>query len=135
MRRVVSSPIDEQAAVRRVAHTGAGAVVTFAGTVRDHNRGRTVVAIEYHAYEEMASREIEQIEAEAVQRWPGIEILILHRIGRLELGEVCVFLVVAAAHRKEGFEALRFAIDTLKQRVPIWKKEIYSDGVAWIEGS
>ncbi len=115
--------------------TAAGAILTFAGTVRNHHLGREVTGIEYHAYEEMAVKELDHIEAAAKEKWPDIEIEIVHRIGFLGIGEASVLIAVGAAHRKEGFEALRYAIDTIKEDVPIWKKEIYTDGHAWIEGS
>lgn len=132
---ITSARIDEAAAVRVVAAPGSGALVTFAGTVRDRHLGREVVAIEYHAYESMAERELLRIEDEVRARWEGARIAIVHRIGLLHVGEVSVYIAVATPHRGAAFEALRFAIDTLKETVPIWKKEMYVDGHAWIEGS
>jgi molybdopterin synthase catalytic subunit len=102
--------------------------------VRDHNQGRAVLHLEYEAYEEMALTELGSIEAEARRRWPVTDLRILHRLGRMEIGETSVAVAVAAPHRAEAFEACRFAIDTLKQTVPIWKKEFYADGAVWIEG-
>ncbi len=135
MARLVSETIDPERATRDVASAGAGAVLTFAGTVRDHHRGKAVTGIDYHAYGAMATREMEAIEAEVRERWPGSNVEIVHRVGYLEVGETSVFIAVASAHRAEGFDALRYAIDTLKERVPIWKKEMYPDGYEWIEGS
>jgi len=110
-------------------------VLTFAGTVRDSNADRRVEALEYFAYDSMALRELERIEREVEERWPGVRAAIAHRVGLLKVGETSVFIAVGSAHRAEGFEALRHAIEELKKKVPIWKKEIYTDGHAWIEGS
>ncbi len=135
MSKLISQTIDARAVIQEVERPAAGAILTFAGTVRNHHLGREVTGIEYHAYEEMAVKELDRIEAAAREKWPGIEIEIVHRIGFLEIGEASVLIAVATAHRKEGFEALRYAIDTIKEDVPIWKKEMYTDGHAWIEGS
>ncbi len=132
---LVHSQIDSQAIAARVAGADAGAVLTFSGDVRNHHMGREVTAIDYHAYEAMALKEIHRIEEQARSEWPNCRIEIVHRLGFLEPGETSVFIAVASPHRKEGFAALRFAIDQLKETVPIWKKEIYPDGYAWIEGS
>ncbi|HVR74843.1 MAG TPA: molybdenum cofactor biosynthesis protein MoaE [Planctomycetota bacterium] len=132
---ITSARIDEAAAVRAVAAPGVGALLTFAGTVRDLHLGREVVAIEYHAYESMAERELSRIEDEVRARWDGARVAIVHRIGLLHVGEVSVYIALSTPHRSPAFEALRFAIDTLKETVPIWKKEIYVDGYAWLEGS
>ncbi len=135
MSKLISQSIDARAVIQNVERPAAGAILTFAGTVRNHHLGREVTGIEYHAYEEMAVKKLNHIEAAAREKWPGIEIEIVHRIGFLEIGEASVLIAVGTAHRKEGFEALRYAIDTIKEDVPIWKKEIYTDGHAWIEGS
>ncbi len=135
MSRLVSQTIDAGSVIRGVERPGAGAILTFAGTVRDNHLGREVTGIEYHAYEEMALKEMDRIEAAARSKWPGIEIEIAHRIGFLDVGEASVLIAVSAAHRGEGFAALRYAIDAIKEGVPIWKKEVYTDGHAWIEGS
>ena len=133
--RITHSPIDEKAVLVEVADPGAGATLTFAGVVRNNHLGQVVQGIDYHGYQPMAAKEILKIEAEARERWPGVKAVIVHRIGLLGIGEVSVLIAVSSAHREEGFQALRYSIDTLKQRVPIWKKEIYTDGEAWIEGS
>ena len=135
MSKLVTHAIDARAVIQEVEGPTAGAILTFAGTVRDHHLGREVTGIEYHAYEDMAVKEMDRIEAAAATQCPGIEIEIVHRIGFLEVGEASVLIAVGAAHRKEGFEALRYAIETIKEDVPIWKKEMYTDGHAWIEGS
>ena len=135
MSKLISQRIDARAVIQDVERPSAGAILTFAGTVRNHHLGREVTGIEYHAYEEMAIKKMDRIEAAARENWPEIEIAIVHRIGYLEVGEASVLIAVGTAHRKEGFEALRYAIDTIKEDVPIWKKEMYTDGHAWIEGS
>ena len=110
-----------------------GAVVTFSGNVRNHNRGREVDYLEYDAYRPMAERQLRKIGEEAVERW-NCRMAIQHRVGRLEVGESSVLVVAACAHRGDAFEACRYAIDTLKERVPIWKREVWKDGEVWIEG-
>ena len=112
---------------------GCGAVVLFSGTVRDHADGRTdVTHLEYEAYEEQVVPRLEAIATEIRQRWPMTgRIVLLHRIGRLEIGESSVLVVVSAPHRPEAFAAARFGIDSLKASVPIWKRESWADGAAW----
>jgi molybdopterin synthase catalytic subunit len=103
------------------------------GAVRDHARGRPIRHLEYEAYPEMAVREMDKISAEAARRWPGTRVAIGHRSGHLEVGELAVVIAAAAPHRAEAFDACRFAIDTLKQSVPIWKKEVSTDGEYWVD--
>jgi molybdopterin synthase catalytic subunit len=112
-----------------------GAVCLFVGVVRNENEGRRVRYLEYEAYEDMALPLMEQIAGEALRRWPVTEVRIVHRLGRLEIGQPSVAVAVASPHRPEAFEACRYAIDTLKATVPIWKKEFYEDGAEWLEGS
>ena len=119
--------------VARVTGRDAGGVVTFVGNVRDHARGRSIQYLEYEAYPAMAEREMQKIADEAAQRWPGTRVAIAHRTGHLEIGEAAVVIVAAAPHRAEAFEACRFAIDTLKETVPIWKKEFAADGEYWVD--
>ncbi len=109
-----------------------GAVAVFVGVVRNQNAGRAVVRLEYEAYEEMALAQMTEIAAEAHRRFPVSELRMVHRLGRLEVGEASVAVSVTSPHRDEAFRACRFAIDTLKARVPIWKKEYYGDGSAWL---
>ena len=135
MSRIVKESIDAGAVISSVGAAEAGAVLSFAGTVRNNHRGRDVTGIEYHAYESMAIRQMDHIEDEVRERWPEARVLIVHRVGYLAVGETSVLIAVSSPHREEGFAALRYAIDTLKQKVPIWKKEMYVDGHAWIEGS
>ena len=136
MDRIVSEAIDCRAVIDEVTGEDRGAVLTFAGTVRNTNLGRAVRSIDYHAYESMAHKEIEKLEHETAERYNGVRVRIVHRIGRLELGEASVFIAVAGAHRDESFAALRHAIDRLKEEAPVWKRELYEDGSeAWLEGS
>ena len=111
-----------------------GAACTFVGVVREHNAGRAVLYLEYEAFEEMALPLMEEIAAEARRRWPVTAITIVHRLGRLEIGEPSVAVAVVSPHRAEAFAACRYAIDTLKATVPIWKKEFYADGAVWLDG-
>ena len=134
MIRIVESRIDRQEIVKSVSSPESGAIVTFDGTVRNHARGKPVTHLHYEAFPEMATKELEKIRAEAMRRWPLNGMAIVHRIGRMEIDESSVFIAVSAAHRQDAFEACRFAIDTLKTTVPIWKKEHYQDGEVWIEG-
>ena len=112
-----------------------GAVCVFVGVVRNENGGRPVSHLEYEAYEEMALPLMEQIEAETRARWPVTDVRLVHRLGRLQIGEASVAVAVASPHRAEAFAACRYAIDTLKAKVPIWKKEFYADGSQWLEGA
>ena len=134
MIRIVEHEIDREEATRSVSSSGSGAVVTFDGTVRDNARGQQVLHLYYEAFPEMAVKEIGKIHDEAMRLWPLQGMAIVHRIGRMEIGESSVFIAVSSAHRKDAFEACRFAIDTLKTTVPIWKKEHYDNGDIWIEG-
>lgn len=132
---VTPDVLDVAAAVREVSRPGAGAVNLFIGTVRDHNAGRRVVYLEYEAYEPLASKTLQQIGDEASARWPSVELAIHHRTGRLEIGEASVVIAAAAAHRADAFAATRYAIERVKQIVPIWKHEHFEGGAAWIEGA
>ncbi len=127
------TPLDVGSVVARVAGPGIGGIVTFLGTVRNRARGRSIQHLEYEAYPVMAEREMQKIADDAARRWPGARVAIAHRAGHLEVGEIAVVVVAAAPHRAEAFAACRFAIDTLKQTVPIWKKEFASDGEYWVD--
>ena len=129
--RLVREPID-LASLTSTA-PGDGALCLFVGVVRDQNRGRKVLHLDYEAYEEMALPLMVEIGAEARRRWPITELRMVHRLGRLGIGEASVAVAVASPHRAEAFAAGRFLIDTLKTTVPIWKKEYYADGSAWLE--
>lgn len=126
-------PLDVAATIARVSGPGMGGIVTFLGAVRDQARGRAIQHLEYESYPEMAEREMQKIADGAAQRWPGVKVAIAHRAGHLEVGELAVVIAVAAPHRAEAFEACRFAIDTLKRTVPIWKKEVATDGEYWVD--
>lgn len=125
--------LDEAEVAARVEGPDAGGVVSFIGRVRDHARGHSIEHLVYEAYPEMAEREMEKIVDEAAASWPGTRVAIAHRIGRLEIGDAAVVVVAASAHRDEAFQACRFAIDTLKVRVPIWKREVATDGAYWVD--
>ncbi len=131
--RVQEQPLDLAEAVRAVEHPSAGGLVTFSGVVRDHHDGKRVVAIGYEAYGTMAEAKMRQIAEDVIRRWPDSRIAILHRTGKLEIGEASVVIAVSAPHRAEAFDACEYAIDTLKQIVPIWKKEAYENGEVWLE--
>jgi MoaE-MoaD fusion protein len=111
-----------------------GATVVFEGIVRNHSRGRATLFLEYEAYEAMAFSQMQLLAAQALSRFAIRQVALVHRLGRLEIGETSVLVVVASAHRAAGFEACRWLIDTLKQTVPIWKKEHFSDGAVWADG-
>ena len=132
--RVQADPLDLAALLALVQAPSLGGVAVFLGTVRDHHAGRAVVRLEYEAYPEMAEAEMRKIAEEAVGRFGVARIAVAHRTGRLEIGETSVAVVVGSAHRREALEACRFVIDTLKRTAPIWKRELYEDGAAWIEG-
>jgi len=130
--RVTRDVLSVDEVVAGVTDTAVGAVVTFVGVVRGTSEGRQVRYLEYEAYPEMAERTLAQIGGEVRARWPEIlHVAIAHRVGRLEIGETAVVIALAAAHRPGVFDALRFAIDRLKEIVPIWKKEVWADGEEW----
>jgi len=126
------APLSLERVVAEVASDDAGAVATFVGTTRARSRGRDVVRLEYEAYEGMAESEMARIAAELRERHDLIAVAIHHRVGRVEIGETSVVIAVSAAHRAAALEACREAIDTLKETVPLWKKELYAGGEAWI---
>lgn len=128
--------IDTSTLIEMVTEAGAGAVVTFAGTVRDNNLGRQVNYLEYEAYPEMAEAKLRQIVEEARERWPKIRrVAVVHRVGHLGLGETAVLVAIGAPHRDDGaFQAARYTIDRIKEIVPIWKKEGWADGAEWLDG-
>lgn len=125
--------LDRDTLVRAVSHPSIGGIVVFEGIVRDHTNGRQVRYLEYDVYEEMAVMQIRAIITEVQRRWGVERIAVAHRFGRVEIGEASVIIVVASAHRSEAFEACHYIIDTIKQTVPIWKKEVTTDGETWIE--
>ena len=131
---ITHEPLDRNALMAAVAHPSVGGIAVFEGVVRDHARGKQVRYLEYDVYPEMAIEQIRAIIAEAKRRWDVERVAVAHRIGRLEIGETSVIIVVATPHRAEAFDACRYIIDTLKTTVPIWKKEVATDGEEWIEG-
>jgi len=131
--RVTEEEIRLQELIDEVRDEEAGAIVTFLGTVRRHSRGRAVQHLEYEAYPEMAEKKLEEIGREMEERW-GVRTAIVQRVGHLEVGEASVAIAVAAPHRREAFEAARYAIDRLKEIAPIWKKEFYEGGEEWVGG-
>jgi molybdopterin synthase catalytic subunit len=132
--RLTRETIDTPALVRELQQGEDGAVVVFEGVVRNHSQGRATRFLEYEAYEAMALEKMRQIADELTRRFPIDRVGMVHRLGRLEIGEASVVIVVTAAHRKAAFEACREAIDRLKRVVPIWKKEYFADGAVWVEG-
>ena len=133
-RAIVHHRIDSPAIIKAVKGATDGAVVVFEGIVRDNSRGRRTLYLDYDAYEPMALAELEKLAAEALRRFAIRDCRIVHRIGRLDIGETSVLIVVASAHRAAAFDACRWVIDTLKKTVPIWKKEYFADGAVWADG-
>jgi molybdopterin synthase catalytic subunit len=133
---VVTDRLDLEALIRLVSEGGGhGAVTSFVGFVRGTNLDRRVTHLEYEAYEPLAVKALEQIRREAGQQWSGVRIAVHHRIGRLAVGEASIVIAVASAHRANAFAACRYAIERVKQIVPIWKHEFFEGGEVWIEGA
>jgi molybdopterin synthase catalytic subunit len=132
---ITSAPLSVEAVLRAVEGPGCGAVVTFVGLVRDHNVGRKVLWLEYEAYAPLAEKALGIIVDEAQVRWTGARVAIHHRTGRMEIGEASVVIAVATPHRADAFAACRYAIERIKQIVPIWKHEHFDGGEVWIEGA
>lgn len=130
---ISEQPISTAELEAKVNDSANGAVCVFVGQVRRNSRGREVVYLEYNAYVPMAQKQMQRIADEAEARW-NCQVAVQHRIGRLELGEASVIVAVGSPHRAAAFEACRWCIDTLKETVPIWKKEVCPDGTFWIEG-
>ncbi len=134
MFKIVDAPIASDALYEEVLKDYNGAVVTFCGVVRDHSGETTTDFLVYDAYKKMAEKKMSEIGDQAKEKWNIEDVAILHRIGRLEIGEISVLIAVASPHRAEAFDACRFIIDKLKETVPIWKKEVGQNGEAWVEG-
>ena len=133
MYRVTTEPLSADALASDVIVPEAGAVSVFLGVVRDNTAGRPVVALEYEANVPMVEAKLKEIGEAVHQRWPGVrQVAMLHRIGRLAIGEASVAIAVSAAHRREAILACHYAIDRLKETVPIWKREIFEDGAVWV---
>jgi molybdopterin synthase catalytic subunit len=132
--QLTREPLDRDALVRAVSHPSIGGIAIFEGVVRDNAHGKQVRYLEYDVYHEMAVEQIRTVITEAQQHWRVERVAVAHRFGRLEIGEVSVIIVVASPHRGEAFDACRYIIDTLKRTVPIWKKEVTTDGETWVDG-
>lgn len=131
---IVREPILTHQVVESIKAGQDGAIVVFEGIVRDNSRGRRTLYLDYEAYESMALNEMKKIAEAALERFEVRDVRLVHRLGRLEIGETSVLIVVASAHRGPAFEACRWLIDTLKKTVPIWKKEHFADGAVWADG-
>jgi MoaE-MoaD fusion protein len=131
---LVTEPIDSALLLANIKQGEDGAVVVFDGIVRNNTRGRRTLYLVYEAYQEMALRQMEALAQESIATYGVRDVSIVHRLGRLEVGETSVMIAVASAHRAQAFEACRWLIDTLKKTVPIWKKEFFEDGAVWADG-
>ena len=133
MIELTHNPIDSNKVLEQVASNQAGAVILFLGTTREFTAARQTASLDYECYPDMAISKLEELEGQARERWPVVECVIVHRLGHLELGEASVAIAVSSPHRKDAFEAGQWLIDTLKEVVPIWKKENWVDGTAdWV---
>jgi molybdopterin synthase catalytic subunit len=131
---IVDARIDADAIVSAMKAGSDGAVCVFDGIVRDNTRGRRTLHLDYESYREMALEQMKKLAADAVERFGVRDVALVHRLGRLMVGETSVLIVVASAHRGAAFDACRWLIDTLKKTVPIWKKETFADGAVWADG-
>lgn len=130
--KITDRPIDPSDVIDLVKTPDSGAINVFVGTVRNSTKNRDVKELEFEAYDTMAIKEIDKIIAQAKQKWPISAMAIYHRVGVLGIGDIPVVIAVSTPHRQQGFEACQYAIDTLKETVPIWKKEIFTDGEQWV---
>ena len=131
---IVENTIDAEAIVSRMKDGSDGAVCVFDGIVRDNTRGRPTLYLDYEAYREMALEQMRRLAGEAVEKFGVRDVAVVHRLGRLAVGETSVLIVVVSAHRAAAFDACRWLIDTLKKAVPIWKRETFADGAVWADG-
>ena len=132
--QVTQEPLDPQRLIDLVRRDESGALALFYGVVRNHNRGRQVLYLEYDAYPSMAVKKMRQVAEEVRSRWDITDLAISHRTGRLEIGETSLLVAVSAPHRREAFEACHYAVDRIKEIVPVWKKEVWQGGESWVEG-
>ncbi|HHP7240470.1 MAG TPA: molybdenum cofactor biosynthesis protein MoaE [Cyclobacteriaceae bacterium] len=130
--KIKSDPLSEAECNDFVKDSSAGGTVIFIGTVRDHTRGKKVVKLEFECYEPMAFKEMGKIAGKIKNKWEAIKVSMHHRVGSLDIGEIPVIIAVSTPHRQAAFEACQFGIDTLKETVPIWKKEVFEDGEVWV---
>ena len=131
MIEITSQPISVQLVIDAVKKKSHGALVTFIGTVRDNSEGKRVLYLEYETYRQMAENKLEGIATAIYNRWNS-DVAIVHRIGRIEVGDIAVVIVVGSGHRQEAFQSCQYAINRIKEIVPIWKKEFYEDGSSWV---
>ena len=129
---ITDKPIDIDKVIKSVTAENAGAIDVFIGTVRNNTKGKAVVKLDFEAYEPMAIAEMQKIVNKAKEKWSIEKISVVHRVGLLGIGDVPVVIAVSTPHRKDAFDACQFVIDTLKETVPIWKKEIFEDGEVWV---
>ncbi len=129
---VQADPIDVEEHLKDLGTREDGALVSFIGRARSRSRDKTVTHLEYEIYESMAEKELRRIAELVSARWPVTDILIVHRYGRVEIGESSILIAVSSAHRDEAFQSARYIIDTVKKTVPIWKREFYDDGSMWV---
>lgn len=129
---LTTDPIDVASALKDLQSDQAGAIDFFLGVVRDNTQDRPVDRLDYEAYDRMALSEMQKIVDTATTRWPVLRCTVIHRTGTLHIGEIAVLIGVATAHRADAFDACRYIIDTIKQTVPIWKKELFTDGEVWV---
>lgn len=134
MNAIARTPIDVEQIIKRISTPRSGGIDVFIGTVRNHSQGKRVRQLEYSAYVPMAEKLMAEIEHEIKVKWIVHEVALVHRIGMLQVGDIAVVTAVSAPHRKEAFEACRYAIDRVKAVVPIWKKEYFEEGLAWVVG-
>jgi molybdopterin synthase catalytic subunit len=133
MIELTNETIDSNEVLSKVQSNNAGAVVLFLGTTREFTNGKQTLSLDYECYPEMAKKKLEELEQQARQKWELVKVLIVHRLGHLELGEASIAIAVSSAHRQASFEAGKWLIDTIKEVVPIWKKENWSDGTTdWV---
>ena len=132
MIEITHEQLDPEAVTSKVLDDGAGAIVTFIGTTRDHTGDRKVLFLEYEAYRPMADQQLAQVAEEMMERWNLKSVAIAHRLGRLQIGEPSLVVAVSSAHRKDAYEASQYSIDRIKQIVPIWKKEFFQGGEVWV---
>ena len=130
--QIVEEPIITEEVIQKVASRNAGAIAVFIGTVREMTDGKRTLSLEYQAYAPMAVRKLAEIGEEMQAKWPHVKVAITHRIGHLHISEAAVVIAVSSPHRKAAYEANEYAIERIKQIVPIWKKEIWEDGSMWI---
>lgn len=129
---ITDKTIDQTGILEKAGHGDAGAVNVFLGTVRNKTKDRKVLYLDYEAYEPMAIREMEKIVLDAKRKWDIINVVVHHRVGKLEIGEAAVMIALSTAHREASFQACKYIIDTLKETVPIWKREVFEDGEVWV---